>query len=196
MKQYISQTLESNSCGAHSIAYYLWETNKSQCVNDKDFVSDIHKKVQIGSNKIGIPEAYSNPGKMADELTDDWQSSAKVCMVADSYLIPLAQALNLTYENINVLDKVQNGDCKYGIIITSIGFQTQALHYMLIKYESGTFKLLDSLYNLNHSTFKIMTEIYGNDKTAWETFSLDSNGKLTLNRESAYYYTGAGITIE
>lgn len=195
MEQYISQTLESNSCGAHSIAYYLWETNKSQCVNDNDFISDIHKKVQIGPNKIGIPEAYSHPGKMADELTNGWQSAAKLSMLADSYLIPLAKALNLIYENINVLDKVQNGDSKYGIIITSIGFQTRALHYMLIKYESGAFKLLDSLYNLNHSTFKIMTEIYGNDKVTWENFSLDLNGKLTLHRKSAYYYTGAGIIL-
>jgi hypothetical protein len=51
MKQYVSQTLESNSCGAHSIAYYLWETNKIQCVNDKEFVSDIHKRVKSDLTK-------------------------------------------------------------------------------------------------------------------------------------------------
>jgi hypothetical protein len=54
---------------------------------------------------------------------------AKLRMLADSHLIPLAKTLNLTCQNINVLDKVQNGDSKYGIIITSIGFQTRALLY-------------------------------------------------------------------
>jgi hypothetical protein len=47
MEPYISQTIESNSCGAHSISYYLWETNKSQFINDKTFVVDIHKKIQL-----------------------------------------------------------------------------------------------------------------------------------------------------
>lgn len=196
MKTYVSQTIESNSCGAHSIAYYLWETNESQFINDKQFVANMHKKIQVGPNGIGIPENYSSPGKMADELTNFWNSPALVCMLSDSYLIPIAKELNLSYENINVLDKVKNGDNKYAIIVASIGHQTLALHYMLIKYENGDFKLLDSLYNLDHTTFKIMDELYGNDIVVWERFIPEANGKLTLNRNSAYYYTGAGIIIK
>jgi|GEM_PF-1378684 len=196
MKTYVSQTIESNSCGAHSIAYYLWETSKSQFINDKQFVANMHKNIQVGSNGIGVPENYSNPGKMVDELSICWNSPALLCMLPDSYLIPIAKGLDLSYENINVLDKVKNGDNKYAIIFTSIGYQTLALHYMLIKYENSEFKLLDSLYNLDHATFKIMDELYGNDIVVWESFIPEDNGKLTLDRNSAYYYTGAGIIIK
>lgn len=52
---------------------------------------------------------------------------------------------------------------------------------MLIKYESGAFKLLDSLYNLNHSTFKIMVEIYGNDKVVWEISILILRGSFRFS---------------
>lgn len=64
MKPYISQTLESNSCGAYSIAYYLWETTNSQTINDKTFISNIHKRIQIGPNNMGLPENYSSPEKL------------------------------------------------------------------------------------------------------------------------------------
>ena len=70
--------------------------------------------------------------------------------------MPIAKGLNIFTDNINVLDKVKIGDNKYAIMITSIAHLTQALHYMLIKYENNTFKLLDSLYNLDHTTFKIL----------------------------------------
>ena len=70
MEPYVSQAraADSNSYGAHSIAYYLWETDKSKFVNDKNFVADIHKNIQVGPNFIGIPENYSSPAKMAEEL--------------------------------------------------------------------------------------------------------------------------------
>ncbi len=193
MIPYVSQTVDSNSCGAHAIAYYLWETNKSAVINDKQFVVDIHRKIQVGPNEIGIPEAYSSPEKMSKELSNSWHSHAYTCMLSNSPLMPIAKALNISIENINVLDKVKNGDNQYAIMITSIG---QALHYMLIKYENNTFKLLDSLYNLDHATFKILDEIYGMDHVIWENFIPEANWKLTLDRDSAYYYTGAGILIK
>ena len=196
MKPYISQTLESNSCGAHSIAYYLWETNKAQSINEKTFVANIHKKIQVGPNGIGIPEIYSSPEKMATELSNSWHSYAYTCVLSNSPLMPIAKGLNISSENINVLDKVKNGDNKYAIMFTSIGHLTQALHYMLIKYENDTFKLLDSLYNLDHATFKLLDSVYGVNHVVWEEFIPEANGKLTLDRNSAYFYTGAGILIE
>jgi hypothetical protein len=80
--------------------------------------------------------------------------------------------------------------------MSSIGRQTPLLHYMLIKYENSTFKLLDSLYNLDHTTFQVLDSPYSQDHVVWENFSLEANSKLTLDRDSAYYYTGAGIIIE
>lgn len=196
MKPYVSQTIQSNSCGAHSIAYYLWETNKSQCKNDKQFVTNIHKKIQVGPNKIGIPEIYSSPEKMSEELSSSWNSHAYTCMLSNSPFVPMAKGLNISIENIDILDRVKNGDNKYAIMITTIGYHTKYLHYMLIKYENATFKLLDSLYNLDHTTFKILDKIYGMDNVIWEKFVLEANGKITLDRNSDYYYTGAGIIIE
>lgn len=196
MNPYVSQTVESNSCGAHSIAYYLWETRKTQFINDKTFVADIHKRIQIGPNNIGIPEIYSSPDKMSQELSNSWHSPASTCMVANSPLLPMAKGLNMPTENINIFDKVKAGANKYAIIICSVGQLTPALHYMLIKYENGTFKLLDSLYNMDHATFKLLISRYSMDQVVWEKFTVEANGKLVLERDSAYYYTGAGILIK
>lgn len=195
MKPYISQAIESNSCGAHSIAYYLWETSKSQSINDKTFVANIHKKIQVGPNNIGIPEIYSSPEKISNELSYSWNSYSYTCMLSNSPVMQIAKSLNIPTKNIDVLDKVKTGINKYAIIICSIGHMTPALHYMLIKYEDHTFKLLDSLYNLDHSTFKILDSVYGTDHVVWEKFIIESN-KLTLDRNSNYYYTGAGILID
>lgn len=191
---YVSQTIESNSCGAHAIAYYLWETNKSQLINDKQFIANLHKKIQIGPNVLGIPENYSNPGKMAKELSDCWHSNACTCMIANSPLSAILKSLNISAEDINVLDKLKNGDNKYAIILTSVGQESKALHYMLVKYENDTFQLMDSLYNMDHSTFRMIDEEY--DRVVWETFTPASSGKLILDRVSAHYYVGAGIVIE
>lgn len=67
---------------------------------------------------------------------------------------------------------------------------------MLIKYENSTFKLLDSLYNLDHTTFQVLDSLRSQDNVVWENFILEVNGKLILDRDSSYYYTGAGIIIE
>jgi len=196
MKPYISQTIESNSCGAHSIAYYLWETTKFQSLNDRTLVADIHKKVQVGPNNIGIPENYSSPEKMSNELSNNWNSYSYTCVLSNSPVMPIANSLNISVKNINVLDKVKAGSNKYAIIICSIGYMTPALHYMLVKYENNTFKLLDSLYNLDHSTFKMLDSVYCKDHVVWEDFVIENNNKLILDRNSNYYYTGAGILIE
>jgi len=181
MEPYVSQTADSNSCGAHSIAYYLWENDKSEFVNDKNFVANIHKNIQVGPNLIGIPENYSSPAKMVEELKQNWQTAALTCMLPNSPLAPIYQGLDIITVNKDVMSEVKTGASKYAIIICSMGL-TWALHYMLVKYENSKFKLLDSLYSL--------------DNVVWEDFSLETNGKLTLDRESAYYYTGTGILIK
>jgi hypothetical protein len=135
MKLYISQTIGSNSCGAHSIAYYLWENNKDQYINDRTFVANIHKKIQVGPNNMGIPENYSNPEKMSNELNNSWHSISYTCMLSNIPLMPIAKSFNISTKNINILDKIRSGCNKYAIIICSIGNHTLALHYMLIKYE-------------------------------------------------------------
>jgi hypothetical protein len=97
MEPYISQAIESNSCGAHSIAYYLWETNKSQFINDKNFVANIHKKIQVGTNAIGIPEVYASPEKISEELSISWNSHSYTCMLSNSPLLPIANGLNISF---------------------------------------------------------------------------------------------------
>ncbi|GMA98266.1 hypothetical protein [Pelosinus sp. IPA-1] len=196
MKSYISQNpIASNNCGAFSIAYYLWETNKAHSLNDKAFVDNIHKKIQVGANNIGIPEIYSSPEKMSNELSNNWDSHAYACMSTNSALMSLAKALNISTENINVLDKIKTGDNKYAIIICTVGYLTQAIHYMLVKYESNTFKLLDSLYNMDHTTFKFI-DSFGMNQVVWENFVVEDDNRLSLERASSYYYTGAGILLE
>jgi len=203
MTPYVSQTIESNRCGAQSIAYYLWETNKSQLVNDKHFVAELHKKVQIGPNDMGYPETCSLPHKMVKVLSDNWHSYANICMLANSPLAPMVKKFNLSTENINVLDKVKNGDNKYAIMMATFGQDLRYLHYMLIKYENNTFKLLDSLYHVDyaafreHGIFKISDTINDIDHVVWENFIPEANWKLTIeNRDSLYYYIGFGIVIE
>jgi len=148
MKSYISQPKDSMSCGAYSIAYYLWETDKAQCINDRTFVANIYKKIQVGSNNIGIPEACSNPEKMSKELSDNWNSYSYACVLSNSPLMPIAKGFNIAGVNINVLDKVKSGANKYAIILCSSEKSTRALHYILIKYEDNTFKMLILLSNL------------------------------------------------
>ena len=186
MKPYISQPKGSMSCGAYSIAYYLWETNKAQCINDRNFVTNIYKKIQVGVNNIGIPEAYSNPEKMSKELSDTWHSYSYGCIVPNSPLMPLAKGLNMFGVNINVVDKIKSGANKYAIILCGSEDSDQSLHYILIKYENNIFKMLNS------------SAIYGNgiDNAVWENFIIEPNGKLTLERNCPYKYTGAGILIE
>jgi hypothetical protein len=186
MKPYISQPKGSMSCGAYSIAYYLWETDKAQCINDRTFVTNIYKKIQVGSNDIGIPEACSNPEKMSKELSDNWNSYSYACVLSNSPLMTLAKGFNVSGANANVLDKVKWGANKYAIILCSSEKSARALHYILIKYEDNTFKMLNS------------SAVYGNgiDNVVWENFIIESNGKLTLERYTPYLYTGAGILIE
>ncbi|EHJ00561.1 hypothetical protein CDLVIII_4023 [Clostridium sp. DL-VIII] len=186
MRSYISQPKGSMSCGAYSIAYYLWQTGKAQCINDRTFVADIYKKIQVGSNNIGIHEAYSNPEKMSKELSDNWNSHSYVCILSDSPLRKLAKGLNISGVDINVLDNVKSCVNKYAIILCSSEKSARALHYILIKYEDNTFKMLNS------------SAIYGNgiDNVVWENFIIESNGKLKLERDTPYIYTDAGILIE
>jgi len=96
MKPYISQPKGSMSCGAYSIAYYLWETNKAQHINDRTFVDNIYKEIQVGPNNMGIHEACSNPEKMSMKLSDTWYSNSYICILPNSPLIQLAN--NLTPE--------------------------------------------------------------------------------------------------
>jgi hypothetical protein len=182
MKTYISQPKGSNSCGAYSIAYYLWESNKVENINDRVFVENIHKKIQFGSNFIGIPETYSNPEKMSNELINCWNSHANICALSDSPLKPIAESFNISAEIINIFDKVKSGSNKYAIIVCSLGNDISTLHYMLMKYESGIFLLLDSAYSKYH--------------VVWEKFTLESSGKLALERNSNYCFTGVGILIQ
>lgn len=186
MKPYISQPKGSMSCGAYSIAYYLWETNKAQHINDRTFVDNIYKEIQVGPNNMGIHEACSNPEKMSIELNDTWDSSSYICMSPDSPLIQLANGFNISVANINVIDKVKSGANKYAIILCSSEKSAGALHYILIKYEDNTFKMLNP------------SAIYGNgiDNVIWENFIIESNGKLKLERDTPYLYTGAGILIK
>lgn len=186
MKPYISQPEGSMSCGAYSIAYYLWETNKTQFINDRNFVANIYKSIQIGPNNIGIPEAYSHPEKMSKELCDNWDTSSYFCGLSSSMLVSLGNALNISGANINVLDKLKSGASKYAIILCCSEKSARALHYILIKYEDNTFKMLNS------------SAYYGDgvDNVVWENFIIESNGKLTLERYTPYIYTGAGILIE
>lgn len=174
------------SCGAYSIAYYLWETNKAQHINDRTFVDNIYKKIQVGPNNMGIHKACSNPGKMSKELSDTWHSNSYICILHNSPLIRLANGFNISFVNINVIDKVKSGANKYAIILCSSEKSARALHYILIKYEDNTFKMLNS------------SAVYGNDidNVIWENFIIESNGKLTLERDTPYLYTGAGILIE
>ncbi|WP_234117416.1 hypothetical protein [Clostridium hydrogenum] len=186
MKQYISQPKGSMSCGAYSIAYYLWETNKAQHINDRTFVDNIYKKIQVGPNNMGIHEACSNPEKVSIELSDTWYSNSYMCILPNSPLMQLANGFNISAININVIDKVKAGDNKYAIILCSSEKSARALHYILIKYEDNTLKMLNS------------SAIYGNgiDNVTWENFIVESNGKLKLEKYTPYLYTGAGILIK
>lgn len=186
MKPYISQPKDSMSCGAYSIAYYLWETNKAQCINDRTFVDNIYKKIQVGPNNMGIPEAYSNPEKMSKELSDNWHSYAYGCILSNSPLMPIAKGFNISGLNINVFDIIKADSNKYAIIVCASEKSAGALHYILIKYEDNTFKMLNS------------SAFYGNgiDNVVWENFIIESNGKITLERYTPYLYTGVGILIE
>ncbi|GKX66187.1 hypothetical protein [Inconstantimicrobium mannanitabidum] len=186
MKPYISQPKGSMSCGAYSIAYYLWETNKSQHINDRTFVDNIYNKIQLGPNNIGIHEACANPEKMAIELSETWYSNSYMCMLPNSPLIQLANGFNISFANINAIDKVKSGANKYAIILCNSEKSVRALHYILIKYEDNTLKMLNS------------SAIYGNgiDNVLWENFIIESNGKLKLERDTPYLYTGAGILIK
>lgn len=154
-------------------------------------MDNIHKRIQIGPNNIGISEIYSDPEKIAYELSNNWNSYSYICILSNSTVIPIAKSLNISTKNIDILDKLKTGANKYAIIICSIGYMTSALHYMLIKYEQNT-----SLYNLDHSTFKILDSIYGTDQVVWEKFTIETNNKLILAPNSNYFYTGAGILID
>ncbi|MDO5516963.1 MAG: hypothetical protein Q4F66_05365 [Clostridium sp.] len=185
MKPYISQPKGSASCGAYSIAYYLWETDKSEHVNYRDFVTSIYEKIKFGTNKIGMNEAVSNPEKMVGELNDNWNSCADLCLSSNSPLIPLAKEMDIETQNMDVLDKLRCGENKYAIIICAYKNQSKSMHFILVKYEDDTFKMLNS------------SAIYGNstDNVAWEDFSVEPDGRLLLGREAPYLYTGAGILI-
>ena len=186
MKAYISQPKGSMSCGAYSIAYYLWETNKSQSINDRTFVDSIYKNIQFGVNNMGLPENCSDPFKMTRELSSNWNSHSYACIIPSSPLMPLANKFNISGININVFDKVKSGANKYAIIICSSEKSALALHYILIKYEDNTFKMLNS------------SAVYGNgtNNVVWENFIIEANGKITLEKYTPYIYTGAGILIE
>lgn len=123
---------------------------------------------------------------MSKELSDNWNSYSYACVLFNSPLMLIAKGFNISGVNINVLDKVKSGANKYAIILCSSQKSARASHYILIKYEDNTFKMLNS------------SAVYGNgiDNVVWENFIIESNGKLTLERDTPYLYTGAGILIE
>ncbi|WP_243156476.1 hypothetical protein [Clostridium sp. C8-1-8] len=186
IKPYISQPKGSMYCGAYSIAYYLWETNKAEHINDRAFVDNIYKEIQLGPNNMGIHEACSDPEKMAKQLRDRWNSDSYLCVLPNSPFMKLANDFNISVENINVIDKLKAGANKYAIIMCGSEKSAKALHYILIKYEDNTLKMLNS------------SAYYGNgtDNVTWENFVIETNGKFTLERETPYLYTGAGILIK
>ena len=186
MKSYISQPKGSMCCGAYSIAYYLWETDKAKYINDRAFVDNIYKKIQIGPNNMGIHEACSDPEKMSKELNDNWKTHSYICMLSNSPLTSLTNGFNLSIKNVDVLDRIKSDSNKYAIILCSSEKSARALHYILVKYESNTFKMLNS------------SAIYGNgtDNSVWENFIIEPDNKITLERYTPYIYTGAGILIE
>ncbi|GKU30478.1 hypothetical protein [Clostridium folliculivorans] len=186
MNPYISQPKGSMCCGAYSIAYYLWETNKAQHINDRTFVDNIYKEIQVGPNNMGIHEACSDPEKMSKQLRYIWYTDSYLCVLPNSPFIQLANDFNISVENIDVIDKVKSGANKYAIIMCSSEKSARALHYILIKYEDNTLKMLNS------------SAYYGNgtDNVTWENFIIEFNGKLTLEMDTPYLYTGAGILIK
>jgi hypothetical protein len=186
MEPYVSQPRGSMCCGAYSIAYYLWENNKDEHINDRTFVDNIYGKIQIGFNTIGLLEDYSNPEKMVRVLSDNWNSPSALCGLPNTFLDPLAKALNISWLDMDVLDNVKSGDNKYAIILCTSEKDQLDLHHILIKYEEDTLKMLDSL------------ALYGNesDNVIWEDFIVEANRKITLNRYTPYIYTGAGILID
>lgn len=186
MKPYISQPEGSTSCGAYSIAYYLWETDKSQSINYRDFVSSIYEKIKFDTNEIGMNETYSNPEKMARELNENWKSCAHLCMTSNSPLMPIAKGSGIESKSLDVLDKLKCGESRYAIIICTYETESKAMHYILVKYEDNTFKMLNS------------SAIYGDDadNVTWEDFSVEPNGRLLSKSNAPYLYTGAGILID
>jgi len=107
-------------------------------------------------------------------------------ILLSSPLMPLAKGFNIHCVNIDVVDKVKSGANKYAIILCGMENSDRALHYILMKYQNNTLKMLNS------------SAIYGNgvDNVVWENFIMEANGKLKLDKNSAYQYTGAGILIE
>ncbi|QAA32150.1 hypothetical protein [Clostridium manihotivorum] len=186
MKPYVSQPKGSMCCGAYSIAYYLWENNKDTHINDRTFVDSIYERIQLGFNTVGISEVCSSPQKIAMELSDNWKSPSFLCGLPNSYLGSFAEKLNMSWLDMDVMDKVKSGDNKYAIILCGYENDGLALHYILIKYEDDTFKMLNS------------SAIYGDgvDNVNWEEFIVEANRKITLSRYTPYIYTGAGILID
>lgn len=176
---YISQ--QGNSCGAYSIAYYLWETKKSTRVNEPEFAREIYCSIQFGHNNYGIAEDYSNPAKMAGIL-NYWNTDAKMYMVSDSTLKGLAEALQIETISSDVISELSGGI--YAIIICSVKNDIKILHYMLVRKIGTQLQLMDSA-NVSNTV-------------VWEDFSIDEN-KIKLTRtdtaDPEYVYTGAGILL-
>lgn len=107
-------------------------------------------------------------------------------MLSNSPLTSLTNGFNLSIKNVDVLDRIKSDSNKYAIILCSSEKSARALHYILVKYESNTFKMLNS------------SAIYGNDtdNSVWENFIIEPDNKITLERYTPYIYTGAGILIE
>ena len=80
MGLYLSQPLNSSSCGAYSLAYYLWETGKAERINDRELVNRIYERIRMGPNSIGVSPNYAHPAKMVEELKRMWSSEASLCL--------------------------------------------------------------------------------------------------------------------
>ena len=187
---YISQPEGENSCGAYSLAYYLWETEKNSQKNDKEWVEEVYEQIKFEKTATakaaaaGINLEYSNPDAMVTYLNNNYPLTAKMYMKGPA-LKKLATLLDIqdriTEEDVlEVLKKEDTSN--YAIIICSINEADLALHYMLVKKEGrDDFKLLDSANPVGDS-----------DIVQWETFPIVGIDQIIIRQ---YKYIGAGILI-
>lgn len=186
MKPYITQPNGSSCCGAYSIAYYLWETGRSKCINDRSFVDSIYEKIEFGANDFGFYEKLSSPMKMCDELNDTWKAPACLCVSPASPFNKIQNLNGILAKDDDVLENLKHGKDKYAIIICNLISRPNVLHYILTKFKDESFELLDSWDVLENNP----------DNVGWEKVSINSPGTFTLENGVSYGYLGAGILIE
>ncbi|WP_019555650.1 hypothetical protein [Propionispira raffinosivorans] len=187
---YISQPEGENSCGAYSLAYYLWATEQKpySVETGRAVVDNIYKEIQFkgtdaeeAANRVNLNPEYSNPAAMVKYLNDR-SLCAKMYMSGESFLNDIAMRLSINVDIKEDVLETLSTDI-YVIIICSIGEPTQLqLHYMLVKKEGGAFQLMDSRNP--------------EGGVCWKSFLRNPDQKITFgDMKSDYTYTGAGILI-